>query len=271
MNDLMKIEESFLTGNIEYAKFVDVIKTGLPEVSRATSLFNKSQSQFMDSMLTVSHLTPIRNLRQILAEIKKIRLAIGEAYFAIKKKELDIREKEAQLTDANGIEAERLSLEIQEQQWLISEIKANMEGAIRKWANYTLQYQAIQEAHNLQEFSEADFEAEEERYHICKAFEQGLNAARAHGGFIDEGNQIYLSQIGINGTVAQVEVANYLNREAAMLSKKIEPSHEMQLEWLLSLTKKFKGCSKKFAKWKGMPGTKQIDALVQEVHFNGNI
>lgn len=254
----------------QYSDFARVITAGQPEVSRATSLFQKSQSQFMDSMLTVSHITPIRNLRQILAEIKRIKMAIGEAYFSVKKKELDIRDKEEKLKSANGIESEKLKMEIQEQQWLIAEIKASMEGAIRKWANYTLQYQAIQEAHNLQNFTEEDFEKEEEQYHICKAFEQGLNAARAHGGFIDEGNQIYLSQIGINGTVAQVEVANYLNKEAAMLSKGIEPSHKMQLDWLLSMAEKFRGCSKKYATWKGMSDTKQADALIREVQ-NGHI
>lgn len=269
MNALGLIDQEILTQK-QYAQFAEVIDKGLPEVSRATTLFNKSQSQYMDSMLTVSHITPIRNLRQILAEIKKIKMAIGEAYFSIQKKELDIREKVEKLKSAEGIDSERLILEIKEQQWLITEIKANMEGAVRKWANYTLQYKAIQEAHNLQDFSEEDYEEEEEKYHICKAFEQGLSAARAHGGFIDEGNQIYLSQIGINGTVAQVEVANYLNVEASMLSKKVEPTHEIQLNWLLSMAEKFKGCSKKYAEWKGMSGTKQVDALIRGAR-NGHI
>lgn len=115
-------------------------------------------------------------------------------------KRLDIRDKEEKLKSANGIESEKLKMEIPAGTAMayIAEIKASMEGAIRKWANYTLQYQAIQEAHNLQNFTEEDLKEEEAIPLHHKAFEQGLNAARAHSGFIDEGNQIYLSQIGIN-------------------------------------------------------------------------
>jgi len=264
------IADSFISSP-EYQSFMEVVATGMQEVSRATSLFNKSQSQFMDSMLTVSHITPIRNLRQILAEIKKIKLALGEAYFGIKKKELDIRDQRELIAGSISQSAkDRATLEIAELEWQISETKAYVEGAIRKWANYTLQYQAIQEKHHLENFTEEDFENEEERYHICKAFEQALNAARAHGGIIDEGNQIYLSQIGINGTVAQIEISNYLNSEAFMLSpvdnqnrRKVieEPTHEMQIEFLLRMAEKFKGCSRKFATWKGM-ATMQVDALL---------
>ena len=85
-----------------------------------------------------------------------------------------------------------------------------------------------------------------------KAFEQGICAARSHGGFIDEGNQIYFTQIGINGTVAQVEVTNYLNWESIMLHNQKEITHEDQMVWLNAMADKFKGCSKAYAKYKGM-------------------
>jgi len=104
----------------------------------------------------------------------------------------------------------------------------------------------------LPDLSEETFEAEEERYHIMKAFEQGMNAARSHGGFIDEGNQIYFTQIGINGTVAQVEMANYLNWESTMMHNKHEPTHEDQMAFLNRMAEKFKGCSRDYAARKGM-------------------
>lgn len=248
----------------------EVISSTLPEVQRATALFCKTQSQFMDNMLTVSHFTPIRNLRQILAEMQRTRQALGEAYYNIEKKKLDIEEKREALLSAKGVASKRLEIEISELQWQIDSTMEYVRGAIRKLANYSLQYQSIQDKYNLENFTEADFEDEEERYHIAKAFEQGLNAARAHGGFIDEGNQIYLSQIGINGTVAQVEVTNYLNQEARMLSpldenhkrkEIIEPTHEMQLEFLDRMTKKFKGCSKKITAFRGMTPSSP-DALI---------
>ena len=75
----------------EHKGMLEFVNKNLPEVARATSLFNKSQSQFMDNMLTVSHLTPVRNLRQILAEINKSSSALRESHFKNKKKEVEIR------------------------------------------------------------------------------------------------------------------------------------------------------------------------------------
>ena len=265
MSSIVPFEQNLLKSD-QYKNMQEIIKASLPEVTRATVLFQKSQSQFMDNMLTISHITPIRNLRQILAEMKKIRMALGEAHYSIEKKKIDIEEKREIRIKETGLTEKRLDIEIEELEWQISSIMENVGGAVRKLANYTLQYQAIQKAYSLESFDEQDFEDEEEKYHITKAFEQGLNAARAHGGFIDEGNQIYLEQIGINGTVAQVQVANYLNGEASMLSRQIEPTHEMQIEFLLRMAEKFKGCSKAYAKWKGMPDTKQVDALIKNLN-----
>jgi hypothetical protein len=263
MNNLIPFERKISLEN-QYTPMLNIIDRGFPEIQRATQLFQKTQSQFMDNMLTVSHITPIRNLRQILAEMKNTRLALGEAYYSIEKKKIDVEEKRIKLIKSvDSIEKQRTNLEIEELEWQISCIMENVGGAIRKLTNYSLQYESVMKENNLQDFDELDFEAEEEAYHITKAFEQGLNAARAHSGFIDEGNQIYFSQIGINGTVAQVEVTNYLNLESEMLSLDQEPTHVRQIDFLISMAEKFRGCSKKFAQWKGMPDTKQVDALIK--------
>lgn len=273
MNEITIFENKFEIEE-QYAGMVEIINQTLPEINRATNLFNKTQSQFMDNMLTVSHITPIRNLRQILAEIKRTRQALGEAYYAIQKKRVEIEKKQQEKVGISGfspLNLKRLDIEIEELDWQISCIQENVSGAIRKLTNYSLQYKSIQEHYHLQNFNEQDFEEEEERYHITKAFEQALNAARVTGR-IDEGNQIYLEQLGINGTVAQVEVINYLNRESYLLSPVdsrgnpklvVEPTHEMQLGFLLSMADKFKGCTKRYAAWKGMADTKTVEALVK--------
>jgi len=250
MDDLVVIKNE-LCDEEKYVTILDEIGEMIPEIDRSTKLFNKSQSHFMDNMLTVSHITPIRNLRQILAEVKNTRMALAEAYYSFEKIKLDLEEKKIYLLSLQGIPKRRVELEVKEIEWKLSCLRENVNGAIRKLGNYAKQYRLIQETYNLQNFTEDDFEEEEERYHITKAFQQGLSAARAHGGYIDEGNQIYLEQVGINGTVAQVCVTNYLNQEAIMVGNGVEPTHEMQLEFLLSMAEKFKGCSKKYAQWKG--------------------
>ena len=107
-------------------------------------------------------------------------------------------------------------------------------------------------------------EKEEEKYHIMKAFEQGLCAARSHQGWIDEGNQIYFTQIGINGSQAQKEMTLFLQEENKKLNSDVMPTHEDQLLWLNSMYEKFKGCSIEYAKSKGMSVVSEI-ALLKEV------
>lgn len=247
----------------EHAQMLETIKAGLPEVHRATSLFMKAQSQFMDNMLTVSANTPIRNMRQILAEMNKVREAISEASFKLKKSQIELRRKQRQLeslTNEDGsiklgsdeLDVELLDVEIMEILTNAEAIKGYMSGAIRKLANYTEQYQAIEAAHGVGEFTEVDFEEDEERYHIMKAFEQGLCAARSHGGVIDEGNIIYFTQIGVNGAHAQSCVLEYLYAEEALLKQDKAPTHKAYRDFLDRMATTFKGCSKEFAKAKGM-------------------
>ena len=80
---------------------------------------------------------------------------------------------------------------------------------------------------------------------------QALNSARTRGGLIDEGNQIYLFDLGINGAQAQVEVFNYLKIENKMIADGLEPSHEMTMQWLEACAVKFSKDANKFAERRG--------------------
>jgi hypothetical protein len=259
--------ESFSSS--DYAPMVKIITDLMPEVTRATNLFQKSQSQFMDNMLTVTALTPVRNLRQILAEMKKTRLALGEAHFGLKRKAIEIKKKERSIIyETDCLEAELLEIELDELHYQVQCINENVGGAIRKLVNYTRQYESIMKEYSLTGFTEEDFEREEERYHITRAFQQGLSAARAHGGMIDEGNQIYFEQIGINGTAAQMELTKYLLQERAILEAGGLPEHKMQVEWILSMADKFKGSSRIYARWKGETGVTTDEAIIPDLGNN---
>jgi len=248
----------------EHKNMLAIIENGLPEITRATSLFGKSQSQFMDNMLTITHPTPLRNIKQILAEMNKTRGALKEAYFSCKKKEINIKLKLRELDNCEDLlKIEMLEIELLELRSQLEESKLYISGAIRKLTNYQIQYDSILKEFGVENFNEIDYEAEEERYHIMKAFEQGLTSARTRGGTIDEGNQIYLSQIGVNGAVAQREVLKYLSKEGKMLTDNKEPTYDMQLEFLNEMADKFKGSAKKLAKSKGQTGSiTEIASLV---------
>ncbi len=257
----------------EHADMLADIKEGMPEIIRATSLFGKSQTQCMDNNLTVTHLTKHRNVRQILAEVTSARSALREAHFGNWKKSIEVQMKREEAKEEEGLKRQLLEVEALELESQLEETKLYVSGAIRKVANYLVQYNSILESKGIKGFNEVDVEEEEEEYHIMKAFEQGLCAARAHGGFIDEGNQIYLFQLGINGGVAQALLSGFLAYEQRMMmledsegkpKEGQEPSHELVLKFLQDMAKKFKGCTKKFAQWKGMTGTITESAALRE-------
>jgi hypothetical protein len=253
-NDLDVIEFKELTECLpEYKGMLEVIKAGVPEITRATSLFGKRQSQFMDNMLTIKKPTPIRNLRQIAAEMNKINEALTETYHKCRRKEV---ERQIALRDAE-VETDELKKQLFfiDADQKASELRATknyMGGSIRKLANYQKQYDSILASMGKSTFSEIDFEQEEERYHIMTAFEQGLSAARSRQGVVDEGNQIYFTDVGINGSVGSKCVRGYLALEEKLFKAGDEPDYDMQLKFLNDMADKFKGCSMRLAEHKGM-------------------
>ena len=84
------------------------------------------------------------------------------------------------------------------------------------------------------------------------AFKQALSAARGRGGMIDEGNLLYMFDLGINAGVAQVAVTNYLQAEIAIMEKGEIPTHQMTLEWLTACAEQFKNNPESFALWRGL-------------------
>lgn len=267
--ELQSIDQSTISALIAYdpahKEMLQVIQDNMPEVQRATSFFGKSQSQFMDNMLTVSHTTPLRNLRQILAEIEKKKSALREAYFKTQKKDVEIRMKQRELDkETDDLKQEMLYIEIQELRTQAAESGLYISGAVRALANYLSQYNSILEKMGKTEFNEIDFEKEEEKYHIQKAFEQGLTAARSRGMVIDEGNMIYFTQIGINGAMAQAEVRGYLILEQEMIQKGLYPTHKDFLDFLEAMSKKYSGSAKAYAEAKGMTGEITKVAALQE-------
>ena len=254
MNEItLKQIETNLERKKEYSPMIKNISAHLPVIDKSIENFGKTQSQFMDNMLTVSHPTPIRNVRQVLAEINKSLSALKSAEIKNRKKVNEIKRLERDLKDIdNKLDRERLELEILEIENGLEEGKKYIGGAIRKINNYVNQYKNILASLGVSDFSEIDFEAEEEKYHIMKAFEQALCACRSRQGMIDEGNLIYFCQIGINGTSAQQQILDYFEKERELIKEKLEPSKEMELEFLNSMYTKFKGSARGYCKNKGM-------------------
>lgn len=236
----------------QYEPMLAKIKDIMPLANIDTENFNKSSSQFKMATLDVVDLTPINSAKHLLAVVQRTRQAIEEATINLRRKNLELKRKELDLMSAEGMDIDALVIDINELKMQIANIEASGRGAVRKLANALDQYEGILKALGKDHLTELDYEKDQVRYHIMTAFNQALTAARARGGMIDEGNQIYLFQLGINGAVAQREVTALLQAEQEALNNGQVPTHEGTVEWLKALADKFEEAPAMYAARRNM-------------------
>ena len=238
----------------EYKQMLTNINATLPAIKQSSSNFYKSHSQFMGVMLDVTAITPIRSVKHTLAELDKTRMALEEAQLKMMKKDIELRQKEKKLADGefkDDLERELLETEILEVKVNMNNIQNSVSGAIRKMNFFTNQYKSILKKLGKDDITEEEYEKEESRYHVMTCLKQALNAARARGGVIDEGNLIYLFDMGINSAQAQAEIYAYLEMENKLMKEGKAPTHEMTMTWLEACADKFSGDAEKFAERRG--------------------
>ena len=246
------LNEALPTAAPEYKSMLNNIAEKMPAVTQATSNFHKSHSQFMGVTLDVTAITPIRSIKHTLAEIDKTRSALQEAYIGLRKKENKLKKREAELKVCkDDLDRELLEIKILELQGHLEGTRNAVQGAVRKMNFFTNQYDNLMKKIGKTELTEEDYELEEARYHIMTCMKQALNSARPRQGIIDEGNMIYLFDLGINAAQAQLEVMSYLNWENELVQQGKAPEHEHTVQWLEGCADKWAGCPAAFANSRG--------------------
>lgn len=236
----------------EYKSMLENIQAKSPAVQQASTNFYKSHSQMMSVTLDVTAITPIRSIKHTLAEIEKVKSALQEGYFRLKKEEVKVKKLERQLDqEKDHLERELLEVKIHEKQANAASTRNYIEAAIRKLNFFTNQYTSLMEKIGKEKLTEEDFEQEETKYHIMTCMKQALNAARSRGGHIDEGNLIYLFDLGINAAQAQAEVFAYLEWENRVIKEGKSPEHAGTVRWLEACAEKWADCPKRFAESRG--------------------
>ena len=236
----------------QYTPVLSKIDSLLPLANIDTENFNKSSSQFKSVTLDVIDLTPINSAKHLLAVVQRTRQALEEASINLRRKKLELKRKELELMASEGNNTDELIIDIDELKIQIGNIEASGRGAVRKLASALDSYQNILIALGKDHLTELDYENDQARYHIMTAFNQALTAARARGGLIDEGNHIYLFQLGINGALAQREVTAFLEAEQEALNNGIAPSHEGIVAWLNIVADKFEKAPEQYAAQRNM-------------------
>ena len=253
-NDLVigNISTALVRQKPEYNLMLQNINAKMPAVMRDTSNFHKSHSQFMQVTLDITAITPIRSIKHTLAEIDRTRVALQEAYINLHKKQVEVKRKEHQLTETTDpFDQELLEIEIMELQSHMENAQNAVNGALRKVNFLVNQHENLLAKIGRTEITEEDYEREEARYHIMTCMKQALNAARARGGVIDEGNLIYLFDLGISAAQAQAEVLAYLEMERKILEAGRAPTHDMTVKWLEACADKWQQDPVNFAANRG--------------------
>jgi hypothetical protein len=236
----------------EYKGMLTHIEETLPATQAACDNFYKSHSQMMTVTLDITDLTPIRSIKHTLAAIERTKSALAEAQINRRKNEIKIKKKQREIDACeDDLDREELEIEMIELMNNNMNIENSMKGAIRKMSFLMTQYRSVLDHIGKDHITEEDYEREEKRYHVMTALKQALNSARPRGGVIDEGNSIYLFDIGVNVAHAQAEVFNYLKIENELIANGQAPSHEMTMEWLEKCADKFQDCAEKFAESRG--------------------
>ena len=237
----------------EYSPMLQNIQENLPAIQATSENFYKSHSQYMNATVDITDLTPLHSVRHILARIERKKAALAEAQIKRRKDDIELRRKQKQLEEiTDEFDRELLEIEIIELMNGLTSGENYIKGAIREMSFLMTQYQSVLDKLGKEHLTEEDFEEDEKRYHVMTALKQALNAARPRGGLIDEGNSIYLFDIGVNVAHAQAEIFNYLKQEQEMIEQGIAPSHEMTMEWLERCADKFKDCGTRFAESRGL-------------------
>ena len=170
----------------------------------------------------------------------------------MKKEEVKLKKVERKLeNESDDLEREMLEIKINEKEANAASSRGYVEGAVRKLNFFTNQYDNLMKKIGKEELTEEDYELEEIKYHIMTCMKQALNSARPRQGVIDEGNMIYLFDLGINAAQAQAEVFSYLNWENELVKQGKAPEHHHTVQWLEGCANKWAHCPSDFAESRG--------------------
>ena len=257
MNEMVKVEEIKIDQmeleTIKNMEFPVVTKEKMHEIttfleeehSYMLNNFSKSQSNFMDSMFVFHAQTPIRNIRQISAEIEKKKMALAENQFRLKKKDIKIKQKIRKFErEQDDLKKELIGVQIAELVHGKEQALTYIEAALKTILNMKQQYESILENKGISDVSEIDFEREEEEYHIKQACHQAFEDIVASGR-ISVGNNKYFLQQGIMPNAIHDILVKFLGTPAAYDKGAFD-------QLLEDLYQKFKGSSKKEADSRGL-------------------
>lgn len=179
----------------------------LPELTEKTRAFDRSNSQTTLNMMSLTMMngqSPMRMLRQVLAEVEQRKMALAEAQLSHAKLLVEIDT----LNDKEKTPVVEAELRLKNVSLSMLESKVN--GAFKDIAALIDAYDNIKAKHGIDDWDETTYEAEEKKHHIRRGFEF-LYRNLIQFGRAQEVTIEYLQQYGVHVQVALGEVSGYIS------------------------------------------------------------
>ena len=238
--------------NQRYDIMLEVSQTGLINAEKTAESFYKSSSQLKTVSLDINDLTPISTIKHITAAIEQTKDALKESQINILKQELKIKRIESRIEVLESFDKEEAEIELLEALNVINHTRNYQGGAIKRLAHLIAEYESICEKLGVEYITEEMHENDEARSQTMRCISQALAAARARGGLIDEGNFIFLQDLGINGGIAQREVTAFLKMEEEIIDSGQIPTFELQYNWISAFADKYSPEVSRYIKARGL-------------------
>lgn len=205
----------------ENAKKVDLAIANVAETER---IWNRSHSQWTWRHINLSYAAPMKNLRQVSAEMTRKREALEEAKWNYMKNEIKLKQKEDRLAkEKDSLKAQLIEIDIAQLKSGMANGMKYVEGAMKDVLTLSNLYDDLKERYS--DYNEEDFEKEEARSHLKRSLVQCLRDVRQNGR-ITKGEQEYLEQIGVNPGKITLDMLAFLDYEQKIDDYTVKPMYE---------------------------------------------
>jgi len=210
------------------------ITNRLPEYQRGKAIIGHGTSQTSYSLQTMNMISdsPLSRMKQCLAQIDKKFTALREAYFAVEKLKIELK----QLAKSKDENSELRSKEIESQ---ISSVSISMENALREIGMFQNMYDSIKETNNIPDnWSEKDFENQEIQHMVSSSFRLAIQDLSATGR-VSKAAVEYWEQLGIHPQLAEMKTRGYMLYVQDKINKQEKIDITLMYKFLDDMVKEF--------------------------------
>ena len=218
---------------------VALVNEFLPELDEKTKFFDRNNSQSTLSMMSLTMLnghSPLRMLRQVLAETETRKMALAEAQVSHARalKNIDKLQEKVFLQPENKIAQAKLRAAFVG----IESMESKINGSFKDIATLITAYNNLKENYGIEDWTEEEFEESEKKHHVRRGFEL-MYRNLMDGGRASTSTIEYMQQYGVHPQVGFVEVQGYIAVVNELISKEQIPHSNHLEEFLDAMADKY--------------------------------